>query len=178
MPSPWSVMLSGLCLIAVGAVHAAEPREHAPTPTRSATATAAADRPLLHLSPKLRAALVAEMVGLKQGAGELAALLATGEWEAAAVRAERVRDSYIMKEKLSPPERAELVHALPADFVALDGRFHRHAGGLAQAARARDADLAVFHYTKMLEGCMSCHSRYATHTLSGFRATPAPAHAH
>jgi hypothetical protein len=138
----------------------------------------AADEPALTLSPKLRAALLAEMAGLKTGVAELSVSLANGEWEKAAERATRIRDNYIMKQKLSRAELEQLERSLPADFVAMDQRFHRHAEGLAQAAHGRDHELAVFYFAKMLEGCGSCHAGYATHAFPGYRRTAPAPHAH
>lgn len=129
----------------------------------------AAETPALSLSPKLRAALVAEMAGVKEGVAGLSASLATGEWDAAAKRAERIRDSYIMKQKLTRVELEELERALPADFAVMDEAFHQQADGLARAAKARNYELAIFYFSKMMEGCGSCHARYATHVLTGFK---------
>jgi len=134
--------------------------------------------PALALTPKLRAALVAEMAGIKAGVAELSVSLASGEWEKTAERAARIRDSYIMKQKLSRAELEQLERSLPADFVVMDERFHRHAEGLAQAAHAQDQELAVFYYSRMLEGCGSCHARYAAHTFPGFRRVEPAPHAH
>jgi cytochrome c556 len=126
----------------------------------------AAGEPVLRLSPKLRAALVAEMAGLKEGTAELAAAL-------------KMHDSYILKQKLTRAELAELEHTLPRDFAEMDARFHQHAEALAHAAERRDAELSGFYFARMLDGCMSCHARYAAHALPGFAVSaPAPAHAH
>ena len=141
-------------------------------------AALAAGEPVLKLTPKLRAALLAEMAGLKTGIAELSVSLAGGEWEQTAQRAALIRDSYIMKQKLSRAELEQLEHSLPADFVAMDQRFHRHAEGLAQAAHRQDHELAVFYFAKMLEGCGSCHARYATHSFPGYRRTQPAPHAH
>lgn len=124
---------------------------------------------VLSLSPKLHAALVAEMAGVKEGVAELSGSLAMGEWDAAAQRAERIRDSYIMKQKLTRAELDELERALPADFAKMDDAFHWHAEGLAHAAKARNHELAVFYFSKMMEGCGNCHARYATHVFKGFK---------
>ena len=134
--------------------------------------------PVLKLVPKLRAALLAEMAGLKTGVAELSVSLAGGEWEKTAQRATRIRDSYIMKQKLSRAELEQLEHSLPADFVAIDQRFHQHAEGLAQAAHKQDHELAVFYFAKMLEGCGSCHANYAAHSFPGYRRTQPAPHAH
>lgn len=138
----------------------------------------AADEPELKLSPKLRAALQAEMAGLKAGIAELSVSLASGEWKKTAERAARIRDSYIMKQKLSAAELEQLERSLPADFAAMDQRFHQHAEGLVHAAHARDHELAVFYFSKMLEGCGSCHARYAARTFPGYRRTEPATHTH
>jgi len=143
------------------------------------TVAGAAGEPTLKLSPKLRAALVAEMAGLKTGVAALSGSLATGDWPHAHEQALRIRDSYILKQKLSRTELAELEHALPADFQEMDARFHRHAEALAHAAGQKDAELAGFYFGRMIEGCISCHARYAAHSLSGFKSlAPAAGHAH
>jgi hypothetical protein len=143
------------------------------------TAAWAAGEPDLKLSPKLRGALVAEMAGLKTGVAELTGLLATGDWPRAHQRALAIRDSYILKQKLSRTELAELEHALPPDFQELDARFHRHAEALARAAEDHDGELAGFYLGRMIEGCIGCHARYASHALPGFKAgAPAAGHGH
>jgi cytochrome c556 len=142
-------------------------------------AAAWAAEPALKLSPKLRAALVAEMAGLKTGMAELTESLATGDWPRARQRALAIRDSYILKQKLSRAELAELGHALPPDFQELDARFHRHAEALAHAAENQDGELAGFYLGRMVEDCVGCHVRYATHTLPGFKVgPPAAGHGH
>ncbi len=135
-----------------------------------------AESPSLALSPKLRGALIAEMAGLKDGIAEIVTALSIGDWGKAAARAERVRDAYIMKQKLSTEELHQLERALPAEFLELDERFHHHADAFAQAARRKDAELAAFYLSRMTEGCMNCHAKYATHSLKGFAAaSPRPA---
>ena len=124
---------------------------------------------VLPLSPKLRSALVAEMVGVKAGVAELSGLIAMGEWQAAAQHAENIRDSYIMKQKLSRAELEELERSLPADFVEMDSQFHRHADGLARASLEHNYELEVFYFSKMMEGCGACHARYATDVFDGFK---------
>jgi cytochrome c556 len=146
--------------------------------TLSAAAWAAGE-PVLKLSPKLRAALVAEMAGIKTGMAELTGALATGDWVRASKHALAIRDSYILKQKLTHRELAELEHALPADFQEMDARFHRHAEALAHAAEEKNGELAGFYLGRMVESCVACHTRYATHTLPGFKvAAPAAGHSH
>lgn len=134
--------------------------------------------PVLALSPKLRAALVAEMAGIKEELAVLAPAIAMGDWDVATKRAERIRDSYIMKQKLSRADLEELERALPPDFAEMDARFHRHAEGLAHAAATQNHELSVFYLSRMLEGCGSCHARYATHVLKGFKQPEPAGHGH
>jgi len=166
------VMRASIFILLLGASTAILPPAMAADPH---AAPAGGQGAALTLAPTLRAALVAEMAGLKTGVADISVFLASGEWDKAAERATRIRDSYIMKQKLSPADLEQLERSLPPDFVAMDERFHQHAEGLAQAARKRDQELAVFYFSRMLEGCGGCHARYATHTFPGYRATePAP----
>ncbi len=121
------------------------------------------------LPPQLRGALMDEMIAVRDGIAEIAASLGSGEWETAAHRAERIRDSFILKQKLANTELEALERGLPRDFLERDANFHADADGLARAARAKDYKLAVFYFSQMLSGCADCHMRYAADTLSGFR---------
>jgi hypothetical protein len=138
----------------------------------------AAESPTLRLAPKLRTALLAEMAGLKRETAGLATDLAAGEWASVAARSARVRDSYVMKQKLAAAELDQLEHGLPADFHAADSAFHRHADRLAQAAHERDRELAVFYFSKLMEGCVDCHARFARHRFPGLGPEMVPAHGH
>jgi len=134
--------------------------------------------PSLALSPKLRAALQAEMVAVRDHTAQLATRIPSGEWPAVAEHAGRIRDGYIMKQKLSHAEMVQLEERLPAEFQALDAAFHRHADGLARAAHAHDYELAVFYFARLLDGCGGCHARYASHRFGGFAGAPAAGHSH
>lgn len=159
--------LAVLVVLAAGAGLAAPPEPEAQ----------GADQPVLSLSPKLRGALAAEMIALRESMAELTRSLTTGEWDKVAAQARRIRESYIMEQQLSPAELEELHRVLPGEFVFLDERLHHHAEALAEAAEHADAELALFYFQKITEGCVACHARFATHTLKGFEpAAPARAH--
>lgn len=128
------------------------------------------------LPPKLRGPLTAEMIGVRDGVSVIAASLGSGEWEMAARRAERIRDSFILKQKLSAEELEAFERALPQDFLERDAKFHANADRLAVAARAKDYQLAVFYLSQMLNGCAECHVRYASDALPGFRMLRRPVH--
>lgn len=133
------------------------------------------DEPVLPLSKTQRKALRAEMREMMESVAEMGPALAMGEWDTAARRALLIRDSHMLKQKFTPEQMTEFGRALPKDFEARNASFHQHADLLAQAANQQNRELAVFHFSRMIEGCGDCHTRYATHVLEGFRPpTPAP----
>jgi hypothetical protein len=161
--SDWLVLV---LLTAAGACHADAPDG---TDEQAVGSPASADAGEgLALPPHLRAVLIKEMLGLRQGVAELAASLSAGEWDNTQRTAVAIRDSYIMRQALTESELHELEAILPADFAELDERLHEHADALARAVAHRDSELSVFYYGKILDGCQSCHRRYATKTLPGF----------
>jgi len=127
------------------------------------------DEPVLPLSKTQRKALRAEMREMMESVAEMGPALAMGEWDTAAQRALLIRDSHMLKQKFTPEQLTEFGRALPKDFDARNASFHQHADLLAQAAKQQNRELAVFHFSRMIEGCGDCHTRYATHVLEGFR---------
>lgn len=132
------------------------------------------------LSPSLRAALVAEMQALQGGMMSVIPALVAGRFEEVAATAERIRDSYIMKQSLEPAQLEELHTALPADFRAMDARFHEDAGMLAHVAEAKKPELVAFYYSRLLEACVACHAGYATAKFPELeiKDTPPESHRH
>jgi hypothetical protein len=145
-------------------------------PAAGAERSAAADP--LRLSPPLRALLQEEMREITRGTQALVVAMASADWPAIAEIGERIHGSYILHRKLSPAQRQELGRALPAGFRQLDGEFHARAQKLAQAARARDRELAAFHFSRMIEGCAGCHAAYAGSRFPGFASAAPAGHAH
>jgi hypothetical protein len=114
-------------------------------------------------------------------AGDIQAIslsLATADWQSIRETSGKIRDSYIMKKTLTPAQKEELKHALPERFKHLDGAFHQRADKLAEAAANRDAEAAIFHYSRMIEGCVNCHSVYAQSRFAGFSSEKPPQHDH
>lgn len=130
------------------------------------------------LPPELLDLLRAEMREVASGMQGIALSLAAGDWKAIQETSHKIRDSYIMTRKLTPAQAAELEQALPAPFKQLDAEFHQRAQKLGAAAAARDPELVVFHYSRMLESCASCHSAYAAKRFPGFVSAPAEEHHH
>lgn len=132
----------------------------------------------LRLSPELAELLRAEMRGIAAGVQVVAVSLATADWDAVRETAARIRASYVMEQSLTPGQAEELGRALPASFGLLDAEFHARAEKLAAAAQARDAELAGFHYSRLLETCARCHAAFARTRFPGFAPPPAGGHAH
>ncbi len=131
--------------------------------------------PTQALSPELRAAFVAEMQHLDHGLQAAVSAIARADWPALAKIAGEIRGSFILEQKLTPEQLAELHRVLPEPFLALDQQFHAQAERLGHAAKARDGELAAFYAYKLTDGCVSCHSQYARHR---FQAVTPPPDAH
>lgn len=132
----------------------------------------------LRLPPDLTEILRAEMREIASGVQGVTLSLATADWKAIQDTSARIRASYIMEKQLTAAQARELEKALPEQFRLLDAEFHQRAGQLGAAAAAQDAELAVFHFSRLLESCSLCHSRYATGRFPGFAPVTPPGHRH
>jgi hypothetical protein len=132
----------------------------------------------LQLSEELMELLRAEMRALLTGIRSLPAGIATADWRAVAETSAQISASYILEQKLSPAQRDELGASLPEHFRRLDAGFHREAEKLGSAALNHDAQLAAFHYYRMLETCTACHATYAPARFPGFLSDTESAHEH
>ena len=130
------------------------------------------------LEPELLALLQAEMREITIGVQKIPVAIAQGDWEALEQTSELIRTSYIMAKRLTKEQKKALKSNLPAGFKQLDSAFHNRAGELAKAARARDSELASYHYSRLIEGCAGCHSLYAREKFPGFGATEEQGHQH
>ena len=132
----------------------------------------------LGLSPDLLELLRAEMREIAAGVQGMALSVATANWQAIRATSEQIRASYIMEKKLKPDQAEELARALPAQFKLLDAQFHQRAEKLAAAAQARDPELVVFHYSRLVESCVACHASFAAARFTGFAAPDPQVHHH
>jgi hypothetical protein len=146
------------CLMVSNTVPASE--EHPHSSDRKALS--------INLSPKLHQALSEEMRAIEQAMMTLVKAMAAGDWSIIAKTGEQIRDSYIMKQKLSKEDFEELHRTLPDEFREMDERFHQRAGQLSRAALEKDKELVAFYSYKLMEGCMSCHVSYAAGRFPGF----------
>ena len=130
------------------------------------------------LGPELLALLQAEMREITVGVQKIPVAIAQGDWETLEQTGESIRSSYIMARTLTNEQKQTLKSTLPARFKQLDSAFHSRAGQLAQAARARDSELASYHYSRLIEGCAQCHSLYAREKFPGFASVEEHGHQH
>jgi cytochrome c556 len=83
-----------------------------------------------------------------------------------------------MEKKLTPAQAKELANALPEQFKQLDAEFHQRAEKLGAAATAHDPELAVFHYSRLVESCVRCHASFAGKRFPGFDSPEPLGHHH
>lgn len=118
------------------------------------------------MSPALLELLRAEMRELITASQAISVALPTGDWAQIEATSEQMRESYILKKKLTEAQKKEL-GSLPEPFKQLDEQFHLKAEKLAHAASAHDAELTAFYFARLLEGCAECHAAYAQQRFPG-----------
>ncbi len=130
------------------------------------------------LSPAIRELLTQEMQSIQKSMTELLPLIASGEWHGVSQLAARIANGHIMKQRLTPAQAQELMATLPQGFKALDNNFHSAANMMSRAAKEGHIELVTFYYYRLTEGCVSCHSQYATHRFPALIKAPADGHSH
>lgn len=121
-----------------------------------------------NLTPKLQDLLRKEMLSVNEASQEILAAMVTGDDERVATLAQKIHDSFILRQSMTPEDKADLMAAVPADFVRMDRGFHKISAELAQAARAKDRQLQQKHFGRMIDACVACHSTYATDRFPEF----------
>ncbi len=121
------------------------------------------------LSPELRSLLSQEMTALQKGAMSLVPALASGNWDEIEKISKKIKNSYILKQKLTKEQAKELHSKLPPAFIELDKSFHKDAGMLMHVAEKRNAELVNFYFSKMINACVNCHSKFATHRFPALK---------
>ncbi len=129
------------------------------------------------LSPELRGLLSQEMTALQKGMMSLIPELASGNWSEVKKTAKKIKNSYILKQKLTKEQAKELHSKLTPAFIELDQSFHKDAGMLMHVAENKNAELANFYFFKMINACVGCHSKFATHRFPALK-TEKPIHKH
>jgi len=117
--------------------------------------------PTALLSADVKALLVEEMQQLDKAMSALSPEISAGNWSKISEIATQMRDSFILKKKLTPEQGKELHGKLPESFIDRDRAFHAAAGRLVEAADLHNGELTVFYFYKLMEGCVGCHAKYA-----------------
>ena len=107
------------------------------------------------------------MQEIATGMQSIVVALATADWKTIQDNSNNIRESSVMEKQLTPAQKEELAHALPEHFRQLDAEFHRRAAKLGAAASAHEAELAAFHYARLVESCAICHRPTPTHGFQG-----------
>lgn len=106
-------------------------------------------------------ALGEDMQRTGQAMEQLAGAIARGDWEAIGTLAPA----------LAYRDPATRDGPLPMQWRQLDGDFRARIEKLKAAAGARDPVLVIYQFSRLLEGCTSCHSAFADERFPGFSGT-------
>lgn len=130
--------------------------------------SAAENKGIESLSPEVRGLLKQEMSAIEVAMKDIISANANGDSEKIAVIAQKIKDSFILKQHLTKHQKHELHSVLSADFIKQDQRFHYNAGMLAHAAQMKKPELINFYYGQLFEACASCHKVHAIHRFPQF----------
>ena len=120
------------------------------------------------LSPGLRALLTEEMQAIQSGMQAIIPAYSAGNWGEIVHIADKIANSYILKQRLTDDQKNELHNSLPDSFIQLDQQFHYFAGMLKHVAEEEKSELVGFYFSQMNDACQACHSQYATHKFPAF----------
>ena len=85
---------------------------------------ATADSSVESLSPELRKLLSQEMQALQGGMQALITAYVSGDFEKVAKIADKMKNGFILKQKITKDQKQELMATLPKAFMHLDKSFH------------------------------------------------------
>jgi len=114
-----------------------------------------------NLPPKLRKFLKKEMHLLAEAGRTMETALGEGDSKTVEDLAQRMHESFIMKQELTTMDLRELKAIVGDDFVMRDKAFHAMAKELSLAAKAGDTAEQELLFGKMVRACAACHTAYA-----------------
>ena len=130
------------------------------------------------LSQDLRDLLSQEMKALQDGMMSIIPAYISGNWGEIATTAGKIKNSYILKQKLTEDQMKELHSVLSPEFIKEDQNFHYLAGMLEHAAKNKKPELINFYFSEMNESCVNCHAEFATHKFPALTTKKKDEHAH
>lgn len=122
----------------------------------------------LRLSPEIKGLLNQEMKEIRKAMESLVFSAASGDWHKIEETGVNIKNSYILKKKLTEDQKHELHRSLPEQFKELGAKFHYYAGMLSHVAKEKDMELVNYYIYRMNEACASCHSKFASSRFPGF----------
>ena len=120
------------------------------------------------LTPKLQELLQKEMQSINDASQKILAAVVAGDDSRVAKLAQQIHDSFILRQSMTPEDKAQLMTVAPEGFVQMDRDFHETAAELATVARAGNKPLQYEQFGRMIETCGACHAHYATDRFTGF----------
>ena len=129
------------------------------------------------LSPELRTLLSKEMQALQSGMQSILPAYISGDLTEIIHIANKMKNSYILKQSITPDQKHELMNKLPKSFLHSDQKFHEYAGMLAHVAEEKHWELVGFYYAKLTEACVGCLSEHASNRFPNFESKSDP-HGH
>lgn len=114
------------------------------------------------LTPKLRDLLRKEMLSVEDASHQIMSYLIAGDDDNVEQLAQKIHDSFILQQSMTPEDKQDLMAAVPEDFVTQDRAFHALSADLAEAARNGDRPAQHQKFGEMIQACSACHTQYAT----------------
>lgn len=113
------------------------------------------------LSSELRVVLSQEMIALEKAMKTILSSMIAGDYTSIEETAVKIKNSFILKQKLTSTQKEELHTKLPQSFIAQDSAFHNDAAMLEHVANIKNPELTQFYFNKMLNACVTCHQSFA-----------------
>lgn len=139
---------------------------------------AKAESEMESLSPELRSLISKEMRALQEGMQSILPAYVSGNLKEVARIANKIENSFILKQTISEAQKKELMAKLPKAFLSMDKKFHEYAGMLEHVAEEKHTELVGFYYSKLTEACVGCHTEYGKHRFPMLKKEPDTAEHH